>query len=302
MEQKAQHLSKLAGVFPPCTTPFHDEEVAYDRLVSNIERYNETRIRGYMILGSNGEFRSLTDAESEKVVDTYVRYKAPDKTLMVGVARESTKATLDFIKAIERDGIDFVIALPPSYFRDRMSDDALLRYYLRIADASPFPVLIYNAPKFTAGLSVSPELVSKLAQHPNIVGMKLTSSDDIRPYVEAVPEGVEFHMLSGTINTFLAGLEAGAVGGVLSSADYVPDICCELYAQYVAGNKEQAKSLSTFLRNLSSAAAGRFGVAGVKAAMDLLGYYGGPPREPLSPLGEDEIDAMRAVFQREGLI
>src|SRR5690606_1135338 len=149
-------------------------------------------------------------------------------------------------------------------------------------------------PKFTAGVSVSPQLISQLAQHPNIVGMKQTSNDDLRPYVEAVPPGAEFHVLSGTINNFLAGLEAGAVGGVLSSADYVPELCCELYAHYISGNKAQAEALSAFLRNLSSGAAGRFGVAGVKAAMDLMGYYGGPPREPLAPLPEDEVSGSRS--------
>jgi 4-hydroxy-2-oxoglutarate aldolase len=201
------YKSKLAGIFPPCMTIFDEhEEVAYDKITKNIERYNQTKLKGYMPLGSNGEFRSLTDEESIKIIEIYQQYKASDKTLIAGVMRESAKATIEFIKKIADKGVDFATILSPHYFVKFMTDEALTKYYTKIADESPLPVMMYNAPKFTGGLTFSPELITTLAQHPNIVGLKDTSSEDISLYVNAVPERANFYVLAGTINKFYAGL------------------------------------------------------------------------------------------------
>ena len=145
------YREKLSGVFPPNMTCFANEEVAYDKIRLNIDRYNKTKLKGYFPLGSNGEFRSLTDEESIRVVEVYQKYKAPGKILMAGVARESAKATIEFIKKIAGLGVEFATVLPPHYFVNFMTDDALIRYYTMVADKSPVPIMVYNAPKFAAG-------------------------------------------------------------------------------------------------------------------------------------------------------
>jgi 4-hydroxy-2-oxoglutarate aldolase len=296
------YQEKLSGVFPPNMTCFADEEVAYDKIRGNIDRYNKTKLRGFFPLGSNGEFRSLTDDESVRVVEVYQKHMAPGKVLMVGVARESAKATIEFIKKVADKGAEFATVLPPHYFVSFMTDEALISYYTLIADKSPIPIMVYNAPKFAAGLVLSPHLISVVARHPNIAGMKDTSKEDISVYVKAVPTGANFFVLAGTIEKFYKGLLVGAIGGVLSIANYLPEICCELYELYLSGNKEQAEKLDLYARELSSNAAGKAGVAGVKAAMDVLGYYGGDPRIPVLPLGSKEKADLKAVLAKEGLV
>jgi 4-hydroxy-2-oxoglutarate aldolase len=183
-----------------------------------------------------------------------------------------------------------------------MTDEALTRYYTKIADESPIPVMMYNAPKFAAGLTFSTNLVTTLAQHPNIAGMKDTSSEEISLYVNAVPEGANFYVMAGTINKFYAGLKAGAIGGVISMANYVPEMCCKLQEIYESGNIEETEKFDVYMRELSKNAAGNFGVAGVKAAMDLLGYHGGDPRLPLLPLENEKKAALKAVLEKEGVL
>ena len=296
------HKDMLSGVFPPIMTPFLHEELAMDKLAENIEKYNETNLRGYMPLGSNGEFRSLTEAESVAVVDVVQKTKAPTKTLMVGVGRESAKATIEFIRKIEDKGVDYASVLTPHYYTSAMTDQALIKHYITIADQSGLPILIYNAPKFAGGVVVSAEVISVLAAHPNIVGMKDTSKGDISVYINAIPNGADFCILAGSINKFYESLLAGAVGGVLSIANYLPDMCCQLYEVYLSGDREEGQQKDKYVRSLSAQAAGKHGVPGVKAAMDLLGFFGGEPRIPLSALDEKQVAELRGVLENEGLL
>ncbi|TFB08331.1 dihydrodipicolinate synthase family protein [Candidatus Atribacteria bacterium MT.SAG.1] len=296
------YKKKLSGVFTPNTTPFPNEEVAYDKIAENIERYNQTKLKGYMPLGSNGEFRSLTDEESIKIIAVYQKYISSGKTLIAGVMRESAKATIEFIKKIADKGVDFATILAPHYFVNYMTNEALIKYYTTIADQSPIPVMIYNAPKFAGGLVFSTNLMSVLAEHPKIAGMKDTSKEDISIYVNAIPKGADFYILAGTINKLYAGLKAGAIGGVVSMADYLPDICCELQELFDAGKIKEAEKLDVYTRELSKNAAGKYGVAGVKAAMDLLGYYGGNPRIPLLPLNDEQKAELKVVLEKESLL
>lgn len=294
---------RLSGVYPPCVTPFdEDENISFEGIRKNIAAYNETSIVGMMPLGSNGEFRSLDDEESLKIVEIYVKERKPDKAIMAGAGRESAKTTIDFVKKVADLGVDFVSLLPPHYFAKNMTDDVLERFFTRVADQSPVPVLVYNAPKFASGVLLSPELITKIAQHPNIVGMKDTSKEDISAYVNAVPSDAEFYVLAGSINKFYDGLVAGAVGGVLSLADYLPSLACRLHDLYRTGKVEEAQKYDVYLRELSSNAAGKYGVAGVKAAMNLLGLHGGIPRDPLPPLSNERQEELRTVLKQEKLL
>ena len=296
------YREQLTGIFPPNMTCFINEEVAYDKIRMNIEKYEQTGIRGYFPLGSNGEFRSLTDEESLRVVDVYRKFKGKDKVLMAGVARESAKATVEFIKKVADLGVEYATILPPNYFVGAMKDDVLLKYFNYVADLSPIPIVLYNAPKFAQGLLLSPKLITDVSAHPNIAGMKDTSSEDISIYTKAVPAGSDFYILAGTIEKFYKGLEVGAIGGVLSIANYLPEICCKLQNLYAAGNIEEASKLDVYARQLSSNAAGKSGIAGVKAAMDVLGYFGGDPRLPVPPLSAEKKAELKAVLQKEGLV
>ncbi|NNG67849.1 dihydrodipicolinate synthase family protein [Caldanaerobacter subterraneus] len=293
---------KLTGVFAPLVTPFVNQEIDYGKLKENVQKLNSSKLKGYLCLGSNGEFRSLTDEEAIKVIKTVAKSKSKDKTLLVGTGRESAWATIEFTKKVADFGVDFASILTPHYFASKMTDEALIKFYTEVADKSPIPVTIYCIPRSANGVLISPRAISVLAQHPNIVGLKDSSKEDIGNYVNAVPKGAEFYVLSGSINKFLDGLKKGAIGGVLSMANYLPDLCCEIQELFNKGKYQEAEELSDRLCKINEKISGKGGVAAVKVAMNWLGYYGMEPRLPLLPLSETEIEEIRKILKEEGLI
>jgi 4-hydroxy-2-oxoglutarate aldolase len=299
METKIKE--KLTGVFVPVATPFVNQKIDYDKLRANIEKMNESKVKGYMLLGSNGEFMSLTDDEALKVVEIINKAKAQNKTLIVGAGRESAFATIEFIKKVSDRGADFASIITPHYFADKMTDETLRRFFVEVADNSPLPILLYCIPKYSAGVVISSECVAKMAYHDNIFGMKDSSKLDIADYIKAVPHDTEFYILAGSITKFLTGLQGGAIGGILSMANYLPNECCKIQELDTAGNYEEAKELSERLCEINKNISGKYGVAGVKTAMDLLGYYGCEPRIPLMPLSNNEKNNIKDILISYGL-
>ncbi len=290
--------NEICGVFAPLTTPFEGEDLALDRLRENMRRYRKSPLSGYFVLGSNGESKSLSETEKLQVLEVVLEEKSEGQIVMAGAGYESTRLTLHFARQVARMGVDFVSLLTPSYFKKRLTDEALIGYFSHVADALEVPVLIYNAPGFT-GVNLTPRVVEALARHPNIVGMKDSSPEGPAKYLAVCPE--EFSVLSGTINTLLAGLTLGAVGGVVSLADAFPGSCCRLYERFLAGDLDGARRLHRILFRLNQAVSGRFGVAGVKYAMEKGGFYGGPPRQPLLPLTEEEKREIDRAVAEAGL-
>lgn len=290
--------ARLSGIFAPITTPFVDEEVAIDQLKDNMRKYRNTPLAGFFALGSNGESKSLTEEEKLKVLEVVIQEKAEHQLVMAGTGYESTRQTMGFSKKAASLGADFVSILTPSYFKRGLTDEAMIGYYTDVAEAVPVPVLIYNAPGFT-GMTVSPKVIEKISQHPNIQGMKDTSPADIGRYLEVC--GDDFDVLSGTINTLFPGLTLGASGGVVSLANAFPQPCCELFERFKDGDMEEARKLHYRLFRLNHSVSGSFGVAGVKYAMEVAGYYGGAPRLPLLPLKDDAKASMEEAIAKAGL-
>jgi 4-hydroxy-2-oxoglutarate aldolase len=290
---------KLSGVFAPVVTPFKNDVILFDDLRANLRKYNKTGLTGYLALGSNGEFKSLSDIEQIKVLEVFAEEKGA-KVVMAGTACESTIQTIEKTKLAGEMEFDFASVLTPSYFAKKMTDDALIGYFSRIADASAIPVLLYNAPGFAGGVQISPKAVRKLAEHGNIVGMKDSSSTGPNRFL-ATLEGVkDFYVLAGSANFFYTTLLIGAIGGIISLADAMPEPTCELYNLFMAGDYKRAASLHLRLQRLNDSVSGSYGVAGVKAAMDLCGYKGGEPRHPLTAVGDVERQKIREQIEGEG--
>ena len=292
---------KLSGVFVPAVTPFINDEVQFDKLEENIKKLNNTSIRGYLALGSNGENKSLAYGEKIKVLETFVNNKS-DKVIMAGTGCESTKETISFSKDAAKLGVDFVSVLTPSYFAKQMKDEILLDYYTEIAENSAVPVLIYNAPGFAGGVKVAPKIAGKLAAHENIVGMKDSSTDGIMGYLAASRGIKNFHVIAGSANFFLTGLMCGATGGILSIANAFPEICCELYDCFIKGEMDKAIDLHFRVFKLNAKVSGSGGVSAVKSAATLAGFFGGEPRKPLKPLAAAQVEEMGKYFKEAGLI
>jgi 4-hydroxy-2-oxoglutarate aldolase len=299
-KEKASHREWLSGVFAPITTPFDEEgNLLLDKLSSNIERLNRSRLRGYLVLGTNGEFKSLSEAERRRVVETVIKASAKDKVVMAGTGRESTEQSIADTKEAAAMGIHFASLIAPSFFAKKMTDQVLSRHFRLIADASPVPVLLYNNPE-VAVLTFSTSLIGEISKHPNIVGMKDTSKGNFASYLLAA--GPDFNLLAGSANFFFEALVMGGVGGVLSIANFAPDACCKVYDLWRAGKFEEARTEQYRLMTLNQKVSGKFGVAGVKAAMDFAGFHGGSPRAPLLPLTPEEKKKLREDLLASGFL
>jgi len=292
---------KLAGVFTPMVTPFRNDEILYDGIIANVEKMNRTGLRGYFVLGTNGEFKSLSVEERLKVLKTVVDHAAPDKVIMAGTAAESTKETIEITKEAAKIGAQSVSLLMPNFFRKYMDDDALTEYITKVADASPVPVLLYNNPSVAADVLISPEVIRRVAAHPNVVGMKDSSKGNYKKYLEAA-KGQDFYVLAGSAGFFFDLLMEGGVGGVLSLANVFPEECVKLYEAFKAGKMEEAKALNTRLVELNKKVSGFGGVAAVKHAMNLAGYTGGDPRHPLRPLNAEQKATLAENLKAMGFI
>lgn len=292
---------KLMGVFAPITTPFDDKgEVAYDKLKENMKFYAKSSLKGYLALGSNGENKSLTNQEKEKVLEIIIKNKGANQTVMTGCIFESTKETIEFARIAQSLGTDFITLLPPSYFKKEMTDPVLLKYFTDVASSLTTPCLVYNAPQFCGGTTLSVSLVKELAKHPNIVGVKDSSTGNIESFLFAVRD--TFNVMPGSANFFMNGLIMGAPGGVISLANVFPEITHKLYTLTVNKNYEEAFKLNEKIIQMNKTVSGTGGVAAVKYGMDLAGLYGGNPRLPLLPLSDDIRKKIKEYLQKEGMI
>lgn len=282
----------LKGIFAPICTPFDKEgDVQFDLLAENVKKYAATELHGYLILGSNGENKSLTTAEKEQVIKTILAHKNPNQTTMAASIFESTKETIEFAQMAESAGADYITLLPPSYFKSMMKDAVLIKYFTDVASAVHVPCLLYKAPQFSGGVDLSINLIKECAGHPNIAGIKDSSSSGIEKIIAAVPE--TFAVFSGTATTFFTAMTRGASGGVLSIANYMPDKAVELYKLIINGDLHNAVNLDRCIVNSNITISGSYGVAGIKCAMDHCGYHGGFPRLPLLPIPFDASAVIR---------
>lgn len=291
----------LEGIFVALTTPFEGERVAPDRIAANVGRLNATGVAGYLVLGSTGESVSLTDDESLALVEAVVGAATPEKKVLVGTAREWTKGTIDFTSSLPARGVDAVLVRPPSYFKSKMTREALRAHYLAVAEASRYPVLVYNMPANT-GISLEPRLVVELAAHPNIAGLKESSGsiaflEEVRREVPA-----SFLYFVGSGHVVYPGLEMGASGAILAVANAAPEVPAEIFRLFQAGKKDEARRLQLDLVPLNRALMETYGIAGLKYAQDLRGYYGGPARLPLLPVADAAKAEIAGLLRALGLL
>jgi len=290
---------QLSGIAAPISTPFVNGEVAYDQLKSNMQKYRRTALAGFFALGSNGESMFLTESEKLKVLEVVLQEKADHQIVMAGSGYESTRQTISFSNQVAEMGADFVSILTPSYFKKRLTDDAMIGYYTDVADGVPVPVIAYNAPGFT-GMTLTPKVVEVISRHPNVIGMKDTSKGNMSTYISAA--GDDFNILSGTVSTLFESILLGAKGGVVSLANAFPAPCCDLYDACKAVDLNKARRLHYMLIKLNKSVSGSFGVAGVKYAAEVAGYHGGDPRKPLLPITEEGRQSIRKAIEEAGLL
>ncbi len=292
----------LGGLMPPIPTPFNAEgEVAYDRLLANLERWNREPLEGYVVGGSNGEFVFLSPQERVEVVRVARQAVPPDRWLVAGTAAESTRETIALTERMAQAGADAALVVTPFYYKSKMTPEALEAHYRRVAEASPIPVLLYSVPVYT-GLDLPAEVVIRLAGHPNIVGIKDSGGNVAKMGTVVHHTPPDFRVLTGSGANLLGALAMGAVGAVSALANVAARRLAEVVSHFSRGEIEAARQLQLPLIGVNTAVTARYGIAGLKAAMDMLGYYGGPVRAPLLPLPEEDRARLRTILARAGLL
>ena len=291
----------LKGVFPPIATPFIQGKVAYDKLEANVERWGRTGIKGFVVLGSNGESVYLSEEEKRRVVETVARTAPPGMLIIAGTGCESTEETLRLTRDCAERGAGAALVITPHFFAGKMSEDALKRHYRALADHSSIPVILYNVPKFTH-LNLSASIVSSLAEHPNITGIKDSAGNvsQLGEFLNHVPE--DFSVLVGTAGVLFGGLTLGCEGGILALANVAPEQCVKIFDLVRGEHFEEAGRLQLKMIPVNKAVTATYGIGGLKAAMDMLGYFGGDPRPPLPPSTEMEKSEIRELLNNAGLL
>jgi len=289
----------LSGIFPPLTTPFTDDELALDMLLRNLRKYERRELSGYVLFGSNGESAFLTREEKLQIVTT-VREQTK-KLLIAGTGLDSIKETISLTNDAAEQGANYALVITPSFFKSEMKHLTFLNYYSKVAESVMIPVIIYNVPKFT-NVNIEPETIIKLAEHPNIIGLKDSTENPARisEIVSHVPKS--FKVIVGTASVLYPGLSSGAVGGILALANIAPDECLQIYNLFVENKFTEALELQNKMIPVNRAVTAKFGVAGLKAAMDLRGYSGGNPRLPLEPLSEAHLIELKMILKKASLI
>ena len=294
----AKIIEQLKGVFPPLVTPFNRSGgIDFSHFRENVRSYAGTGVSGIVIAGSTGEAPYLTEQERVKLVETARDLVRPPQIVIVSTGLESTLLTIKLSREAIARGADALLVITPNYFKARMADATTqLGYYRAVADSVRRPTIIYNIPQFT-GIRMAPETIAALSRHPNIAGLKESSGDLTydRSIVRSVRRG--FRFFTGSPPIFLDVLRSGGAGGVLGQANYAPELCVGIYEAFQNRQFKLARDLQRRLTCLAENIAVPFGVAGVKAAVELRGLHGGAPRAPLAPLGTSARKVIAAALR-----
>jgi 4-hydroxy-2-oxoglutarate aldolase len=293
---------KMRGILLPFTTPCNrDGEVDAHLIRSNIETWNATGVTGYVVLGSTGERVHLSESESLTVIET-ARESVPSQlAFIVGAGQQSTHATIEEVTSVARAGADAVLVITPHFYRAEMTQAALITHYRAVADASPVPVLLYSVPQFT-NVSLTPETIARLSEHANILGVKDSSGDvlNLAETVTLVPR--DFAVLTGNGSSLYPALCVGAKGAILAVGCIAPRLAVAIQEAFAAGAHEQARMMQQRLTRLTRAISGRYGISGLKAALDMLGLVGGRVRAPLSDVSDEARAEIAAVLKETELL
>lgn len=293
----SNNVLRLEGIYPPIPTPFDAKRrVATKALTENLQIWNRYELRGYVVLGSNGELVLLNDQERLHVLEVARAAISPNKLMIAGTGCQSTLQTIDLTRQAAKIGADAVLVVSPSYYKGQMTSEVLIEHFHRVADASLVPVIIYNMPACT-GIDLDARTVTDIAKHENILAIKDSGGNLAKMAEIHRLAPLSFQLLAGSGSFLLPALLMGAVGGVLALANIAPNQCLSIRQHFINGELDQARDLQEKMLPVNTAVTRGWGVPALKAAMEMLGMYGGLPRPPLLPLSEDRKQDLRCILQ-----
>lgn len=286
---------KLQGIFPPITTPFdHAGNIYTAKVQHNIEKWNRTGLSGYVVMGSTGESVMLTPDEKFTLWELAAKHAAPEKLLIAGTGMESVRETVCLTNHAAEMGYKAAMVRTPHYYKNLIArGEAQALYYRSVADQSKLPLIIYNWPQAT-GVDIPVETVAALSEHPNVIAIKESSGnlEKVMALLRSVNSG--FQVLVGSAPTLWPSFMVGAVGAILAYANAAPYSTIAIWEAYRQRDDAAGLDWQNRIGKASALVTTKYGIPGLKYAMDLNGYYGGPPRLPLcvpTPEAKAEIEA-----------
>ncbi len=292
---------KLSGIYPALTACFDYEGDLYKtKVFHNIQKLNDVALAGYLVGGSTGETPMLSPEERSTLLGWVREASGGEKTLIAGVGAESVAQTVQMANIAADLGYHAALVLTPYYYRIQMHRPETQALYFRaVADRCKIPVLIYNIPQVT-NYSIPPEVVAELSYHPNIIGMKDSSGDlsKMKENLAVVKPG--FQILAGSDGNFWDALQMGASGAIMAIANALPYACLTVWEAFRRREPEAGADWQLRIKQASQLIGTKHGIPGLKYAMDLNGFYGGPPRLPFvpvsAPVKEEIEDAFRDLI------
>ena len=290
---------QIHGIIPPAVTPMKpNEDVDLPRLHSFLDYLLEQGVHGIFVLGTNGEFFALDEYEKQQIILEAVAHVRKRVPVVAGTGAESTREAIGLTKMAEREGADGVSVITPYYVSPSQSE--LFDHHRGVAESTSLPVLLYNNPSMAGGVKIDPSTVARLAEIPNIVGIKDSSGDlqNTNEYIRAAPD--RFAVLQGRDTLIFPSLVCGARGAVPASANVAARICVEIYEAFRRGDLDKAKAAQLRLNPIRLSLSLGTAPGGVKAALKMLGISVGPSRSPIKPVEEASLGRMRSALVELG--
>jgi len=289
---------KLQGIFVPIATAFDHAGIVYRaKLRHNIEKWNRTGLAGYVVMGSTGESVMLAAEEKVAIWEYAAEDTASDKLLIAGTGMESVRETVCLTNRAAELGYKAAMVRTPHYYKNLIQSSAAQALYFRaVADQSRIPIIIYNWPQ-TTGVDIPVDAVVALSEHPNVIAIKESSGnlEKVMQMIREVKQG--FQVLVGSAPTLWPSLLMGACGAILAYANAAPYSVIAIWEAYRRREEEAGLDWQNRIGRPAWLVTARYGIPGLKYAMDLNGYYGGPPRLPLCPASSEARKEIEEAFR-----
>jgi len=296
-----ENTLQIRGIIPPVATPMQaNEDLDLPRLRWFLDHLIREGVHGVFVLGTNSEFYALDEHEKQQVIATAVEHVRKRVPVFAGTGAESTREAVRLTKMAEREGAQGVSIITPYFISPTQQE--IFDHYRRIAESTSLPVILYNNPSTCGGIKIDIDTVARLAQIPNILGIKDSSGDlqNTNEYVRVVPE--RFSVMQGRDTLIYPSLLFGARGAVPASANVAPGLAVEIYEAFQRGDHAAAKAAQLRLNPVRLSLNLVTAPGGVKAALDLLGMSLGPSRAPIAPLSPEKREKMQSALGQAGLI
>ncbi len=292
---------KIHGIIPPVATPMQaNEDLDLPRLKWFLDHQINSGVHGVFVLGTNSEFYALDDREKQEVIATTVEHVRGRVPVYAGTGAETTREAVRLTKMAEKEGVEGVSVITPYFVIPNQQE--IFDHYRRIAEVTKLPVILYNNPATCGGVKIEVDTVARLAEIPNILGVKDSSGDlqNTIEYMRVVPE--RFSVMMGRDTLIFSALVLGAKGAVPATGNIAPKLLVEIYETFMRGDHAASLAAQRKLHHVRMALTLGTAPGGVKAALQCLGMSIGPSRSPVAALPPDKVQKMKAALQAAGLM